>query len=333
MSDIDKKTKNVTIILCTYNGARFLREQLDSIVNQTYPIYELIIQDDCSTDSTESIAKEYVEKFPFIKFVKNETNKGINLNFFSAISRATGEYIAISDQDDIWELNKIEKQIDCIGDHLFCAGLTKPFSEDGSPIKFDARIPNYHLLRLLYLGPFAGHTFLFSRRLLEKLPDFSDIISARCYDAILSIVAGAFNDIVYINQVLVNQRRYITAATYTIPTDDKITLGSVIKYIFNSLKLYRELKPIIKERFKCTLRFLERIDSPEKELQDAIYMSKLQSSSSFMDLCRLSVFCIRNRDKIFYIAGNRGIIAVLRAIYFPISSSIYFRAYSKHYQK
>ena len=128
MSDIDKKTKNVSIILCTYNGARFLREQLDSIVNQTYPIYELIIQDDCSTDSTESIAKEYVEKFPFIKFVKNETNKGINLNFFSAISRATGEYIAISDQDDIWELNKIEKQIDCIGDHLFCAGLTKPFS-------------------------------------------------------------------------------------------------------------------------------------------------------------------------------------------------------------
>ena len=62
MSDIDKKTKNVSIILCTYNGARFLREQLDSIVNQTYPIYELIIQDDCSTDSTESIAKEYVEK-------------------------------------------------------------------------------------------------------------------------------------------------------------------------------------------------------------------------------------------------------------------------------
>ncbi len=124
--------KTVSIVLCTYNGAQFLREQLDSIVKQTYPIYELIIQDDCSTDATTVIIEEYKERFPFIKFTKNDTNKGINFNFFSAINRATGDYIAISDQDDIWELDKIEKQINRIGNHLFCAGVTKPFSEDGS---------------------------------------------------------------------------------------------------------------------------------------------------------------------------------------------------------
>ncbi len=161
----------------------------------------------------------------------------------------------------------------------------------------------------------------------------SEIISLRCYDAILSIVAGAYNDIVYIDEVLVNQRRYTNAATYTKPTNDKINLSSVIKYMINSFKLHRELKPIIRKHFECTLRFLEQIDSPEKELKEAIYMSQLQSSSSFINQCRLVAFCIKNRNKLFYTVGNRGITSILRAIYFPISSSIYFRAHSKHYRK
>lgn len=327
--------KTVSIIMCTYNGERFLREQLDSIVRQTYPVHELIVQDDCSVDGTAEIVKGYAKRYPFIQFIENEVNKGINLNFFSAISRATGDYIAISDQDDIWELDKIEKQINSIGEHLLCSGLTKPFSEDGSPIRFDTRIPNYHLLRIVYVGALAGHTFLFPRRLLDKLPDLSDMMSVRCYDAILSMVAAAFNDIVYINQVLVNQRRYLDAATYTAPINNKIRLRTIVKDIFYPLKLYRELRtlPAVKERFEHIARFLERIDSSEKELQNAIYMSKLQSSYSFMDMCRLSIFCVKNRDKLFYTVRNRGIVSFLRAVYFPISCYVYLRAYSKTYRK
>jgi len=57
----------VSIILCTYNGARFIREQLDSIVAQTYPLLEVIIQDDGSTDDTVAICNEYAARFPYIK--------------------------------------------------------------------------------------------------------------------------------------------------------------------------------------------------------------------------------------------------------------------------
>ena len=78
-NDICKKMKNVSVIMCTYNGAKYLKEQLDSIINQTYPIYELIIQDDCSTDGTVSILEEYAQKYSFIHYRINEKNKGYNL--------------------------------------------------------------------------------------------------------------------------------------------------------------------------------------------------------------------------------------------------------------
>ena len=95
--------------MCTYNGAKYLREQLDSILNQTYPIYELIIQDDCSTDDTIRILNEYARRYHIVKVYVNESQKGVTMNFISAIQRAEGDFIAISDQDDIWELQKIEK--------------------------------------------------------------------------------------------------------------------------------------------------------------------------------------------------------------------------------
>lgn len=94
--------KRVSVVLCTYNGEKYIREQLESIVSQTYPIHELLIQDDCSTDATPLIIEEYKEKYPFIRFYRNKNNLGFNRNFWKAFEKVTGDYIAISDQDDIW---------------------------------------------------------------------------------------------------------------------------------------------------------------------------------------------------------------------------------------
>lgn len=99
--------------MCTYNGERFLREQMDSILAQTYPIHEIIISDDCSTDGTMDILREYAAKHTFIKIHQNARNKGCNQNFhdtFKFVSKET-DYIAISDQDDIWFPEKVEKLI------------------------------------------------------------------------------------------------------------------------------------------------------------------------------------------------------------------------------
>lgn len=111
---MEKKT--VSVVMCTYNGEKYLREQMDSILAQTYPIHEIIVCDDCSTDGTMNILQEYATKFPFIKVHRNTRNKGCNQNFhdiFYQVSKKV-DYIAISDQDDIWFPEKIGKLVQLI---------------------------------------------------------------------------------------------------------------------------------------------------------------------------------------------------------------------------
>ena len=110
----------VAVVMCTYNGEKYLRQQLDSILAQTYPIQELIVQDDCSTDTTLAILQEYEAKVPFMKVIENTHNLGFNLNFKTACMRATADLIAISDQDDVWMPEKIQKQVQAIGDYNLC---------------------------------------------------------------------------------------------------------------------------------------------------------------------------------------------------------------------
>ena len=112
--------KTVSVVMTTYNGEKYIREQLDSIIAQTYPIYELIIQDDGSTDRTVEICREYAKRYAFIHVYQNEHNLGCDKNFETAAMRATGDYVALSDQDDIWFKDKIAKQVAAIGDNDAC---------------------------------------------------------------------------------------------------------------------------------------------------------------------------------------------------------------------
>lgn len=100
----------ISVALCTYNGEKFIEQQLDSILNQTIAVDEIIICDDCSKDNTISIVNKYIEKKPSLfKIFINETNLKSNANFEKAIQLATGDYIFLSDQDDVWRNDKVEK--------------------------------------------------------------------------------------------------------------------------------------------------------------------------------------------------------------------------------
>ncbi len=94
--------------MTTYNGERYLREQLDSIYTQTLAPNEVIVVDDCSTDNTQKILREY-KKLYGLKYFVNEKNLGVNRNFEKAISLCTGDLIALSDQDDVWMPYKLER--------------------------------------------------------------------------------------------------------------------------------------------------------------------------------------------------------------------------------
>lgn len=103
----------ISILMATYNGESYLSEQIESILGQTVQEFQLFIQDDGSSDATYEIAKSYQAKFPNKIFVKrnNVSTGAAKHNFFSLMSKHQDDYIMLSDQDDIWLPDKIEKTL------------------------------------------------------------------------------------------------------------------------------------------------------------------------------------------------------------------------------
>ena len=98
-----------SVALCTYNGEKYLAEQLDSILTQTVPIDEIVVCDDGSTDNTISILEEYESTFPYLfKIYKNKENLGYTKNFEQAINLCDRDIIFLCDQDDIWLKEKVK---------------------------------------------------------------------------------------------------------------------------------------------------------------------------------------------------------------------------------
>lgn len=98
----------VAIVMATYNGEKYVDEQINSILTSTYQDFELFIYDDGSRDNTMSILQNYASLYPAkIRVYQNETNLGVTENFLQALCRTTMDYIMFCDQDDVWKPNKI----------------------------------------------------------------------------------------------------------------------------------------------------------------------------------------------------------------------------------
>lgn len=105
----------VSIALCTYNGERFLRPQLDSLLGQDYPNLEVVAVDDGSTDGTVAILEEYAARDPRLRVFRNPRNLGYRGNFERALGLCTGELVAPSDQDDVWRTDKLRLLTETLG--------------------------------------------------------------------------------------------------------------------------------------------------------------------------------------------------------------------------
>ncbi len=106
----------ISIIVASYNYARYLRENLDSLLNQTYTNFEVLVIDDGSTDNSLEIIKEYVEKDSRFKLLthENNVNKGLSESVYLALSHAKGTYIAFCESDDYWTCDHLEKYVNYI---------------------------------------------------------------------------------------------------------------------------------------------------------------------------------------------------------------------------
>lgn len=101
----------VSVIMPSYNSAEYIAESIESVIKQTYPHWELLITDDCSTDNTVEIVKQYVQKDNRIKLFVLKANSGAAVARNNSIKEAQGRYIALLDSDDLWLPEKLEKQL------------------------------------------------------------------------------------------------------------------------------------------------------------------------------------------------------------------------------
>lgn len=194
----------VSVVLCTYNGEKYLRPQLDSILAQSWQALEIIICDDGSIDGTASILEEYRQKDQRIRYQVNTRNLGYNKNFEQAFQLATAEYIAISDQDDIWESRKIEIMMgQWTTDSLFLFSLSGTFTDDDFENRKPAPDVRYasirHLQQLVFNSPVHGHACIFRKELLTHCIPFPDNIY---YDWWMSMHAARLSVISCVPQTL-----------------------------------------------------------------------------------------------------------------------------------
>lgn len=134
----------VSVITASYNASRFIEETIKSVLDQTYDNLELIIVDDCSTDNTEEIVKKYMKLDSRVKFYKLEKNSGAAVVRNTALEKAKGRFIAFLDSDDVWDREKLEKQINFMKNNNYGFSFTsyRLINENGLLLNKEVRVPS-----------------------------------------------------------------------------------------------------------------------------------------------------------------------------------------------
>ena len=155
----------VSVIMPTYNCANFIGETIESVLNQTYKNWELIIVDDCSKDNTEEVVNNYIIKDNRIKYHRFKENQGAAMARTKAMELAQGNYMAFLDSDDLWVKNKLEKQLKYMEDnnYNFTCTAYEQIDEQGNllnkTIKTKKKV-NYN--RLLLDCPVGNSTVMYN---------------------------------------------------------------------------------------------------------------------------------------------------------------------------
>lgn len=302
----------ISIVMCTYNGELYIREQLDSIVSQTYPVYELIIQDDHSTDNTVKVIEEYADKYPYIHVYRNTRNLGFNRNFKKAILRATGEFIAISDQDDIWMPGKIAEQVKAIGEHDICFSsyYRGPVLNDRTPVVS----PLYNMERLLFTNCIPGHSMLV-RQSFTRLPEVWN--PHICYDWWFLICACFHNGIVKIDTPLNWHRSHpdsAIAAMHHQHAPKAVQCPTYQPYLFGISHFYQLQE---KESWNSFYTYVYQHTGTDRYPLSHRLSGLLlrQDPAALLHLCLL---CLKHKGLVYPNPKTKGIMAYIRGFFYPL---------------
>lgn len=146
----ENKEELVSIITPVYNCAKLLPKTIESVINQTYKNWEMILEDDCTPDNSAEIIKEYMKDESRIKYFKLDNNSGAAVARNKALELSKGRFIAYLDADDLWRPEKLQKQVDFMlkNDYAFTCTDYEKINEEGDSLNKIVKIPrevNYNL--------------------------------------------------------------------------------------------------------------------------------------------------------------------------------------------
>jgi len=146
----------VSVIMPSWNTSNFIAESIQSVIDQTYENWELIIVDDCSTDNTDEVVARFTDKR--IRYFKNEKNSGAALSRNRGLREARGEWIAFLDSDDLWSPKKLEYQISFMNEHGYTLSYTEyeKIDEESKPLQIyvtgPEKVNKYKMYNYDYIG-------------------------------------------------------------------------------------------------------------------------------------------------------------------------------------
>jgi glycosyltransferase involved in cell wall biosynthesis len=210
---------DISIAMCTYNGSKFLGEQLSSILEQTKLPHELVVCDDASTDATSQIVEAFALDAPFpVRFFRNQATLGSTRNFEKAISLCVGQAIALCDQDDIWLPNKLERLASVLDSEPQVGGVcsnaflmderSEPFPDSlwerrNFTPRLQAAFQRNSALQLLQYNAATGATFVFRSEFVKQI---TPIPPEWVHDAWIALLVATQSRVQLVPEKLISYR-------------------------------------------------------------------------------------------------------------------------------
>ena len=204
----------ISVCLATYNGEKYLKDQMDSILSQLGDEDEIIISDDSSTDSTLDIITSYQDRR--IKLLPNQTFHSPIYNFENALKHAKGDFLFLSGQDDVWEANKIKVMLSHLSRYSLVVSNCSIVDKDGNLIReayFNGGMPKTGVFRNIVHNNYLGCCMAFRREILDVALPFPTQIAM--HDIWLGLCASAFFSTTFIPDKLIRYRRHGNNASAT----------------------------------------------------------------------------------------------------------------------
>lgn len=232
---------SISVCIATYNGEKFIEEQLSSIIKQIPCDSEVLIVDDCSSDNTVFVIKHI--KDDRIKIFQNQLRLGPIKSFERAISLTKGNYIFLSDQDDVWAHNKVRLMKECLTHYDLVVSDAVLIDNKGSIINnsfYKLRNSGSGFFKNLYKNSYLGCCMAFNRKIKEKSLPFP--VAVPMHDMWLGMIAELFGKTYFCENKLTYYRRHSSNAS---PTGKKSYYSTFDKLKFRYNLLYELAKRYI----------------------------------------------------------------------------------------